>query len=163
MKKRIFAVLSILFLLLTACNASHYRSDLSAETLCKQCAEALDFAAPAFEGSEAFADEELPVCDPKLSVCYSTDGNNLDEFGIWKTGGEKPRNVATFLADSLLKRYRENESYYQSYIPEETPKLRDAEVRVYGNYVVYAILSPEQKKAFFQYLEKTLANEEKPA
>ncbi len=164
MRKRIFAVLSVFFLFLPSCKGPAYRSDLSAEALAKSCADELAVSDVAFETEESFSGEEMPFCDPELSVCYATDGNNLDEFGIWKTRGEKPRKVATFLSDSLLKRYRENESFYQSYIPEEIPKLRDAEVRVYGDYVVYAVLSPQQKKEFFQFLEKTLAkNQEKPA
>ena len=163
MKKRIFAVLSLFFLLLPSCSGPTYRSDLSVEELAKSCAKNLSLSEIAFEKDEGFANEELPVCDPELSVCYSTDGNNLDEFGVWKTRGEKPRQVATFLSNSLWKRYQESESFYQSYIPEEIPKLRDAEVRVYGDYVAYAVLSPQQKKAFFQFLEKTLAKQEKPA
>ena len=163
MKKRIFAVLFALFLLLSSCGGPNYRSDLSAETLSQKCAEELKLENIAFEGREALPKENRPGLAPDVSICYSTSGNNLDEIGVWKATGEKPRQVATFLADSLFERYEENEAFYLSYIPEELPKLRDAEVRVYGDYVVYAVLAPEQKKAFFQFLEKTFAKEEKPA
>ena len=162
MKKRFFTVLFALFLLFPSCGGPDYRNDLSAEELSKKCARELNFQDFALEGSDAFPKENRPGLAPDVSVCYSTNGNNLDEICIWKASGEKPRQVASFLADSLFERYEENESFYQSYIPEELPKLRDAEVRVYGNYVVYAVLSPEQKKAFFQFLEKTLAKEKKP-
>lgn len=162
MKKRIFAVLFVLFMFLPSCNGQPYRNDLSAEELCRKCAEAVIIEDPETEGAEAFPAENRPGLAPEVSVCYSSNGNNLDEIGVWKATGEKPRQAATFVADSLLERYLENESFYQSYIPEELPKLRDAEVRVYGNYVVYAVLSPERKKAFFQFLEKALAKEERP-
>ncbi len=162
MKKRIFAVLFVIFWLLTSCGGSSYRNDLSAGELCRKCAEELKIEDAAFEGSEAFPKKDRPGLAPDVSVCYAANGNNLDEIGIWKATGEKPRQAATFLSDSLLTRFEENEAFYQSYIPEEVPKLRDAEVRVYGNYVVYAILAPERKKAFFRFLEKTLVKEEKP-
>lgn len=162
MKRWIFAVLSILFLLFPSCGGPGYRNDFSAEELCQKCAGAIAMEEPETEGADAFPEENRPGLAPEISVCYSASGNNLDEIGIWKTTGEKPRQAAAFLADSLLERYRENEDFYQSYLPEELPKLRDAEVRVYGNYAVYAVLSPEKKKAFFQFLEETLAKE-KPA
>ena len=163
MKKRIFAVLSAFFLLLPSCGEQTYRSDLSAVDLCRKCAEELEIENAAFEGREAFPEENRPGLAPDISVCYSASGDNLDEIGIWKATGEKPRQVATFLAGSLLERYEESEAFYQSYIPEEVPKLTDAEVRVYGDYVVYAVLSAERKKAFFRLVEKALAKEEKPA
>ncbi len=163
MKKLIFAVLSILFLLFPSCGAQTYRNDFSAEELCKKCAEAMEIEEPETEGAEAFPEENRPGLAPEVAVCYSANGSNLDEIGIWKATGEKPRQVATFVANSLFDRYLENEAFYQSYLPEEAPKLRDTEVRVYGNYVVYAALSPERKKAFFQFLEKTLAKAEQPA
>jgi len=56
----------------------------------------------------------------------------------------------------LQKRYTENQEWYNSYMPTETPKLRDAEVRIYGNCVVYAVLSSEQRTAFFAECEKLL-------
>ncbi len=163
MKKRIFAVFSILFLILTSCEGQTYRNDLSAEEVCKICAETLEIEDAGMEGKEAFPEKNRPGINPEVAVCFSGNGNSLDEIGVWKATGEKPRQVAIFLADSLFQRYEENKGFYQSYIPEEMPKLQEAEVRVYGNYVVYAVLSPQQKKAFFQMVEKTLAKEEKPA
>ena len=48
------------------------------------------------------------------------------------------------------------ETWYDSYIAQETPKLRDAEVKVFGNYAVYAIASKEDRAAFFDAVENAL-------
>ena len=42
------------------------------------------------------------------------------------------------------------------YMPEEKPKLENAEVKTVGNYVMYAILSDDGKKSAFGAFEKSL-------
>ena len=42
------------------------------------------------------------------------------------------------------------------YMPEEFPKLQNAETKTIGNYVMYAILSDSDKQAVFSAFEKTL-------
>ena len=160
MKKAFFAVLLLFCPILCACTKAEYQSVFSADELCRKCADVLEIEDAAFEQGESFSGEELPIQNPEIAVCFSGNANNLDEIGIWKTTGGTAKKAATFLGDSLFKRYRDNLSFYDSYIPEQTPKLRDAEVRVYGKYAVYAILAPEQKKLFFQTLEELLATKE---
>ena len=41
-------------------------------------------------------------------------------------------------------------------MPEERPKLDSAEIKVVGNYVMYAILSDSDKTAAFEAFEKVL-------
>jgi len=44
----------------------------------------------------------------------------------------------------------------KEYMPEEFPKLESAEVKTAGNYVIYAILSDNDKKAAFDAFNKAL-------
>ena len=89
-------------------------------------------------------------------IYYSADGSNLNEFGIWHVREDQiaplEATLHTYLAESLLR----NREFYNSYIPEETPKLERAEVRVFGNYVCYAILNSADRKLFFQTIEEEL-------
>ena len=89
-------------------------------------------------------------------IYYSSNGNNLNEFGIWHVRTDQiapmEATLRAYLAESLLK----NRNFYDSYIPEETPKLENAEVRVYGNYVCYAILNERDRATFFHTIEEEL-------
>ena len=61
------------------------------------------------------------------------------------------------LAEEYLKSYREEkEAFIASYAPKELEKIKNAEVRVFGNYVAYAILSADDGRIFFDTVEKLL-------
>ena len=103
---------------------------------------------------------DLPEFVKSSAIYYAQNTNNLDEFGIFLVEAGNSKNFRLqLMKDYLKKRYDENLDWYNSYMPTETPKLRDAEVRVYGDCVVYAILSPEKRTAFFAECEKLLKNE----
>lgn len=103
----------------------------------------------------------LPDFVKSSAIYYAQNTNNLDEFGVFWVETGKAKMLRLQLAEEYLKkRYDENLSWYNSYMPAETPKLRDAEVRVYGDCVVYAILSAEKRTAFFDECDKLLKNEE---
>ena len=80
---------------------------------------------------------------------FATDGNNLDEIGIYQVTDGNANAMKTVLEDYLEDSLTRNQSWYESYIPKEIPKLRDAEVKVFGNYVIYAICSKEDRAAVF--------------
>lgn len=102
----------------------------------------------------------LDYCDlPSGSTgaaAYAADRNNLDEFGVWHAEPGSVSRLGDAILSYLSASYENNRAYYDSYIPRETPKLRDAEVRIYGNYVAYAILDGEEKNAFFHTVEQEL-------
>ena len=61
------------------------------------------------------------------------------------------------LTEEYLKAlYDDKRAFIESYAPNEIPKLEDAEARIYGNYVAYAILSDSDRELFFDTVEKTL-------
>ena len=89
-------------------------------------------------------------------ICFSANGSNLNEFGIWHVREDQiaplEATLRAYLAESLLR----NREFYNSYIPEETPKLEGAEVRVVGSYVCYAILDQNDREIFFHTIEEKL-------
>jgi DNA-directed RNA polymerase subunit alpha len=77
-----------------------------------------------------------------------------DEIGIIKAIGDDTAAVEAAVKDYLAQR---NEEWTGMYLVEEYPKLRDAEYRVFGRYVVYGILSESEKTALFDAVAGALA------
>lgn len=162
-KKAAFAALLILLcavVLLTACTKEpEYKKEINpfevATALSKTITSESEWVNEAPEVIEEYV--EVPEYVRAGSIYYAQNTNNLDEFGIFFVEEGQAKAVRSLLTHGYLeKRYNENREWYDSYMPAETPKLRDAEVRVYGNCVAYAILSPERRTAFFDECEKML-------
>ena len=164
MKKQYFLlyviVLSVI-LTLAACKKADktYSDALSASQLAEEAMEELDDTDFQTAQNNWLNDYvTLPEGLSDYRVCFSADGSNLNEFGIWHVRDDQiaplEASLRMYLAESLLK----NREFYDSYIPEETPKLERAEVRVFGNYVCYAILDQKDREIFFQTIKNELLN-----
>lgn len=159
-KINLFPLFLLIFLLLSSCQKNakeNYQTNLSADELANTAEESLPDIFY-LEADEDYLEEYLtiPPSVKDFTVRFAGDGNHLDEFGIWivedGTQKENADLIRHYFSDSLTR----NRTFYDSYIPEETPKLRDAEVKIYGNTVVYAILSPADRKTFFSAIESAL-------
>lgn len=75
----------------------------------------------------------------KISA-YST---SINEYGVFKTGSAEEAEAL----EQTLKEYlsMRNETWMSEYLPEEYPKLENAQVKREGSYVAYAILSEEER------------------
>ena len=156
-------VLMCIIFLLTGCMKEEYKKDIDAEELATVLSEKTPTDSAWISEDQDFIKEyvEIPEYVKESHVYYAQNTNDLDEFGIFEVEEGRANAVRSMLAQGYLqKRYSENREWYDSYMPTETPKLRDAEVRVYGNCVAYAVLSPEKRKAFFDECEKLLKNQE---
>lgn len=79
------------------------------------------------------------------NTIISTIGINLNEYGIFKaTSKENADKIATALNEYID--YRQD-AWMDGYMPDEKPKLDNAEVWQRGNYVMYAILSDDARTA----------------
>ena len=149
--KRFLLFFSALFLLTFAgCGKPtprKYLNDLSAAELADLADDALSEDFRAADADYLTDYVTLPQAGYSISVRLAAGGDRIDEFGILHS------DIGT---EEAARPYEQNRTFYDSYIPTETPKLRDAEVRVYGDYVVYAILSPEERTAFFNRVEACL-------
>ena len=156
--KRILSSLLVLGLLfLPACRRKSYRNDLSAQVLAELGANAIAMEDPVFEGADALPSiSESIDSESDVVVCHSADGSRLDEICVFHTDNNNAATVSTFLRNYLSETFENNRAYYDSYIPSETPKLRDAEVRIYGSYVVYAILDKNDRSRFFETIKAKL-------
>ena len=79
-------------------------------------------------------------------------GTNIDEFGIFKAGTMDAAALKEMI-DGYLKILQDS---WMNYQPEEEPKLKGAEVKTVGDYVMYVILSDADKAAAFKAFEAAL-------
>ena len=162
--KRIFLTLLSLTLLcsLISCgNSTNYVDDVSVTTLADGAIAALNDNTDYRTAENGFFDDyfTLPEYVTESTARFAADTNNLNEFGIFhvQVGNANAMKdiLKTYLSDCL----EQNQTWYDSYIPQETPKLRDAEVKVFGNYAVYAIASKDDRATFFDAVKKALKAE----
>ena len=73
------------------------------------------------------------------------DGTSIDEFGVFKgADSAQAESLRTAVNDYLQLRL---DAWMPEYLPEEFPKLQNAQLWTAGNYVFYAILSEDVKTA----------------
>ena len=163
MKKTFTFIISLLIcaVLLCSCAAKNtYRDDIP----CSDIITALENEMATAGGYVHLGDTELQIIfgdDISLakdrSVSYSLLSENVDEFGIFKTDSEKSTiELAEECLDYIEEKYENENAFIASYAPEELPKLKDAEVKTFGNYVAFAILNESDRAAFFEKVEEML-------
>ena len=100
---------------------------------------------------------DLPEYVNDLSVAYSTDANDIDEIGIFHCTDEKSaKEFFDTLSSYLSEQQATQKAFIESYAPREVPKLDAAEARRFGNYVIYTILSAEDKKTLLEITNEKL-------
>ena len=87
----------------------------------------------------------------RYHILINRYGANIDEYGIFRCGEDKD-DLSAQQIKALVESYlaRRLEIWMEEYMPEEKPKLENAEVRVQGNYVMYCILSDADKATAFK-------------
>ncbi|MBQ8397348.1 MAG: DUF4358 domain-containing protein [Clostridia bacterium] len=153
---RALAVLLLAALALAACGGDNYKTDVPVADL-QSALEPLiehadhldtadaDYLRFNFAGTDA-ADERL--------VRLPVSGTTLDEYGIFRAASADGTAALADACEAYLQ--TRNDAWLGLYLVEEYPKLRDAEVKVIGNYVVYLILSEDEKAAVIEKIEETL-------
>ncbi len=81
-------------------------------------------------------------------------GANIDEYGIFKAPDEAGVAKVKQAAEDYLKLRRD--TWMEEYMPEEKPKLTQAEVKVCGLYVIYAIVSDDVREPILSAFEAAL-------
>ena len=157
MKRIILTLLALTLLLsLTACKSANYADDKKATDLADGIVTALNDGKTYSTAEADFLDSYFANPDyvTESVIRFSTDGNDLNEFGIYHVTEGNAEAMKELLTKYVTDFY---DLYNANYLPEETPKLRDAEVKVFGNYVVYAMLNDADREIAFQKVEELLA------
>lgn len=160
-QKIVCILLASVTLMLISCQQEEYKKEIDVVKVADELSQKTSTDSKWISEDQDFIKEYIEISESvkESQIFYAQNTNDLDEFGIFEAEEGKAQEVRTrLLRGYLKKRYDDNLEWYNSYMPTETPKLRDAEVRVYGNCVVYAILSQNKRKAFFDECEKLLKN-----
>ena len=160
MKKRIFAVLlTAVLLALPSCKENtppSYRSDKTSIEVYTAVAEVISPDAPLAAVDTDYIRYRM-MLDTTIMEDYAiymqNTGTSLDEIGVIKAVSDDTAAVEKAVKDYLTQR---NEEWTGMYLVEEYPKLRDAEYRIFGRYVVYGILSTDDKAALFDAVSDAL-------
>ena len=162
MKKRIFAVLlTAVLLALPSCkeNTPSYRSDKTSMEVYSAVAEVVSPDAPMAAVDTDYVRYRMMLDTSIMENCsihIQNTGSSLDEIGIIKALSDDTAAVEKAVSEYLAQR---NEEWTGMYLVEEYPKLRDAEYKVFGRYVVYGILSESDKTALFDAVSSALTEE----
>ncbi|MBQ8850622.1 MAG: DUF4358 domain-containing protein [Clostridia bacterium] len=155
-----FAIILSFALSLCACSKKgEYRDDVPCSELLDSAEEQIpvDMGYESFDGDHIkynFEDTEL---DDDHALRYSTASENINEIGVFHAPDEASRDGLAELTERYLDGLLEEKGeFIASYAPKELEKLRSAEVKTFGNYVAYAILSEDDREVFFDTVEKML-------
>jgi hypothetical protein len=157
-RKALPLLCAALLCLLTACGGSEskVRDDLSAEDVSNSVAAVLtqDSFATAPD-SYISGSMKMDLSGYKSSeVKINSKGVNIDEIGVFQGNDAAQAAEIKQAVEDYLQRYKDR--WVPAYMPGERPKLDSAEVKVIGNYVMYAILSDSDRTAAFDAFEKVL-------
>ena len=160
MKRFLICLFALSFLLsLCSCNGAEYANDRNVSDLIADAEAALDGADAYRAQADDLLADYFTLPDYVTSVEYrlSKDGNNIDEFGIYQVTDGNAKALKRLVEDYLSKSYEQNQAYCDSYNPQQTPKLRDAEVKVFGNYVIYSFLNENDTEAFYDAIKNEIS------
>ncbi len=148
----------MLLILLAACGGSKVKDDVPVSELSAAVDAAIENEGDLVSAPESYLSSLMSLdfsANPEYVVKINSRGVNIDEYGIFKAGSNQ--NVSEL--ESVVKGYiqRRLETWMPEYMPEEFPKLENAQVKTVGNYVMYTILSDSQRAAAVKALEKGLA------
>lgn len=165
MKKYFVRLLSALLLslaLLTALascgGGAEYRDDISVTAV----GDAVKAAVPISDGYYAADSDYLgfyfkgaeEIIDSH-TVEFSAASTNINQFGIFHVKDGKVADMKA-LCESYIATMKERWVAQANYIASEHPKMENAEVRVFGNYVVYVMLTPSDKATVFNAIDGLL-------
>lgn len=159
--RNISAILSavLLIALLAACgSSSNYRDDVPAADIATSVDAVLANGADMKEYSETYITGSMGMDVNEFSeysVKAASKGATVDEYGIFKgADASSAKQIEASVKEYLKMRV---DTFMSEYMPEELPKIENAEVKVCGSYVMYAILSDDERAAAFEAFETALA------
>ena len=159
--KRTICLLLILAALLAlgACGKkAAWRTDVPLTTLAETVEKHLD-GNRLVTMQESFLKGSMKM-DPAIFSDWLVKLDNygkIDEYGVFKAPNEAGVTAVKQAAEDYLKLRRED-TWMEEYMPEEKPKLTQAEVKVCGLYVIYVIVGDDVRGPILTDFENALKN-----
>ncbi len=161
MKKISISLFSLLLsLLLVSCSKEvAYRDDIPCANLSSELCDEADVSGGYSQYDNdhvAFLFESTTLYDD-CSILYSTEVTDINEIGVFHCkNNDDTKSLAETVSKYIRDMQTEQKAFIESYAPREVPKLENAEVRQYGNYVIYLIMSAEDKEDAIEEIEEIL-------
>lgn len=145
-------------LLLASCGGStEYSADVPVSELCSAADALLPDSSDFATTSDSYIIGMMEI-DPTEFADYAVkiraSGANIDEYGIFKAADSSEVEAAVSVVNAYLA--MRVDTWMPEYMPEEFPKMEEASVKVFGQYVVYAILADDVKADVFNAIEEKL-------
>ncbi len=162
--KKIFSLCLAAILLalsLSACGGASYRDDVSVESL----SDTVQALIPVEGGYDLSGEDFIKYYfdfDGKhtidgYAIAASSVSTDINEYGIFHLSDEQYVKEVETLARVYVENQRDFLStFLNTYNDAEMAKLEAMQVRVYGNYVVYTILSEADTAAVLAAVEEAL-------
>ncbi len=155
MKRLLVFQLLITLLLCSCAEKTNYVDDVSVKALSQKGIAALSVRREFTTAEKGYLDDWFTTPDYVRDsvISFATDANNHDQFGIYHVTEGNAKAMSALLRAYLDDCY---ENYNSLYNPEEMPKIRDAQVEIYGNYVVYAVFDEADRTALLTAIQNAL-------
>lgn len=156
-------VLATVSLTLTSvsCNKpGNYRNDLDADAVINSLTVKIPVPDGYYEADDDYVDFYFPASDDIIDdseIMFARASTNKNQVGVLKAENGRAAELKA-LCESYIKTMQERWVAQADYTPEEHPKMEGAEVRVFGDYVIYTMLLPADRDAVFAEAEKLLSN-----
>ena len=147
--KKLSSLIALLLLIcmLGGCTAAKSAKDPDMQTVADKVGAAMDISELS-QIPDAYVEDIMGIAldgYASRNTLISAVGTNINEYGIFLA---KDADQAAALKDALDKYLEYRESVWMDeYLPDEKPKLDNAEVWTQGNYVMYAILGESDRAA----------------
>ena len=156
----IFLLITIALFIFQACNEKSYRNTISCNDISLQLRESL--SAPNKKFSQ-YSSDDLKFLFPSIElyddicVAYSTDSTDVREIGVLHASNEDNAKKLCEEAKAYIKTLQEEKSeFLRNYSPAELTKLNSADVKQYGNYIIFIIAESTERDNAFKSAESLL-------
>ena len=159
MKKILSLILAVLLLAaLCGCGGTkvEYRNDVAVTDLVQNVLACVSSGSDMAAMKESYVQGLMGMDTAgyaEFAVYISALGTNIDEFGIFKLGTASAADAQKQIEAYLQMR---EDTWMKEYIPEEYPKLQNAEIKLCGDYAIYVILSDSERAAALKACEDAL-------
>jgi len=158
MKKSLIPLLlAVTVLVSCGAKAASYKTDVSVDVL----ADAVSALLPAAETITAVDDDyitymmELDLSGVEsYTVRRQASGSSIDEYAVIKMPDEASTAAMKTALEAYLVKYIE--AWNPCYDADQFPKAETADVRIFGCYVVYAIISEADRTTVYTAIENLL-------
>lgn len=163
MKNRLISAVLALTMIapaaLASCGAESvsYASDIAVSQLITAADNALNYEETLTQVPDDYIRGMMEIDTSDFAdhaVKIRASGTNIDEYGIFKAPDGVPVSDIEAIAQNYFK--TRLDIWMDEYMPEEKPKLENAEIEVFGDYVVYCILDDASKDMVFDAVKSEL-------